>query len=170
MPPRKPQPMIINSWLSYDIAYQKDAVERIFCVPFHLLPASLSPAVLQAQRAIEADGIAAKTVFFQRWLMDEMAQRMDEYMSVKLDAEALLYIALVSDSVMTAKMYLTYIQSRCRRYNRREVDYSLLKNVIFKNGFPQPSALINLWNKQKVNGISSDNLLDHRAAMRSILF
>lgn len=162
--------MIIKSWLPIRTTYDPEAVEKLFCLPFKTLGFKISQESKDAQNIIETTDIDRKITSFQRWVVDEMAERMDEFMSVTMHEEAILYIALMCDSVMTAKMYLTFIQYWCRVNEVKDVTYDLVKNFIFKTGFPPHNQLKDLWGKQKVNGSHSDDLLDYRAAMRSILF
>jgi hypothetical protein len=90
------------------------------------------------------------------------------------DNGLVFFIAIQSKNAGTAIMYLAYLQYRCKKLNKRNLDWELFTSI-FPNGFPNETDLHNIWDAQKVkrhntDSFGSDNLLDYQSAMKSIQF
>ena len=88
------------------------------------------------------------------------------------DQRLLLFLAVVSERVGTAIMYLWYLQYWCFKNNVRELTLDIFCQKVFPYGFPSNDTIETIWDAQKVkrDGMESDNLLDYASAGSSIQF
>ena len=96
------------------------------------------------------------------------------------DDRVLTMLSIISNSIGQAILYLYYIQYNMKQKNEKELTWDIF-NDIFGKGFFNEKDLHVIWDNQKIhkipeelskklNGASSDNLIDHFMASESIMF
>lgn len=166
--------MSISKWFLQDLTVDPAAVEKKFCIPFAELPMCLPQNIMEYRNYISLEGSQWRQVNlsdFQVLQIHAMRIRIKEYLTIRMEDRALVYLTLVSNGYRTHKMLLTYIQYWALKHNQREIDFFTVRDKIFPNGFPDEPTLQRIWYSQKVNhDTGSDNLIDHEKAQQSIQF
>jgi hypothetical protein len=161
---------MIRTWLHEKETRNPDAVEHIFCRKMEQCVFEKSPAFQQALLICNDPAwYTAPLTEFQNWLLGELQDRTDLYLTIKIDNRLLLFIILVSPTINEAWMLLVY----CQYHTTQKKSYYLLFDkgmALFAGGIPSAADFKKLWAAQKVNAEKkSNNLLDYQIAMRSIL-
>jgi hypothetical protein len=155
-----------------------NAVETFFCKPFEQLPeqelnkeqAQMFFAIKQANE----DVLPMIEKYFTKayWWYPAIEKRLNVMFTYTMDARARMILCSWSESVGDIAIYLTYIQYLCKKNNIKHINLDTLTNL-FPNGAKDREVVRGVWEMQKVkkgdNG-TSDNLIDYRSAMQSILF
>jgi hypothetical protein len=131
----------------------------MFCIPFENLA--------RYQTTISYNKILNHLPFYT-----EARERMYDYYTIIIwDMRVIEWICvLTKGSPAMTVMYLTYLQYWCKVHNCRHPDLQIFKQI-FSNGFPEEMEMRRLWYKCKISRHEgSDNLLDHRDALKPIQF
>jgi|TARA_R110000787_G_scaffold11722_1_gene38394 hypothetical protein len=158
-----------------------NSIEELFCLPFSQLP--VTPMTLETTELfmrlimIEKDGsmpnleeTGDELPFAMKLIKSFLKNRFTFRMTEPLQ----LIMAQISGSAGNVVMYLTYLQYKAKRLDKRTLSIEDLANI-FPFGFPTDAVLQDIWDSQKVkrsqvNPMGSDNLLDYQAALQSIHF
>ena len=159
----------------------QNAIEELFCVPFSKFP--VRPMTLEESKMfmqlimIEKDGsmppfeeTKIELPFELRLIKGSLSSRFTFEMTEPLQ----LMIAQISGSAGNVIMYLTYLQYRAKKLDKRKLSIEDFANI-FPMGFPTNKSLQDAWDSQKVNRSAdnpngSDNLLDYQESLQSIHF
>lgn len=107
------------------------------------------------------------------FLMQVIEKRIKHCFTYSIKDEKLtFFLAIISERVGIAIVYLWYLQFWCFKNDVREITIDIFCTQIFPKGFPHIDDIHGIWDAQKVarEGTSSDNLLDYAKAGESIQF
>lgn len=157
------------------------AIEVLFCEPFSKLPVREMTKdemdIFIRLTMIEKDGRDGlipenedDIPFSIKMLRSSLNNRFTFEMTEPLQ----LMVADIAGSVGGIIMFLTYLQYRAKKLNKKKLNIEDFANI-FPMGFPIDKALHDIWDSQKVkrseeNVNGSDNLLDYQTALQSIHF
>jgi len=156
------------------------AVEEVFCKPFSSI--GIRPMTAEESSSLLMFSIADKRNSDESiigntelpFAIQIMRKRIETSFTFQMTEPLELFVGLISGSAGNVIMYLTYLQYRAKKMDKKILNIEDFCNI-FSLGLPNDEGLHRMWENQKVkhsetNPIGSDNLLDYNSAMESINF
>lgn len=156
-----------------DVVFGPSAVEYAFCRLFGELRCRYTIHTLTCVNAVSlATWTELPLSSYKVEIMEAMKSRALSHLTVDIEDRAYTYLAMVSDRMSVAMMFLTYVQYWACQHRCKIITFELLRDKIFEHGFPSGRDLGCLWYAQKIERLpgGSDNLIDYKEAQKSIQF
>jgi hypothetical protein len=160
--------------LNFNVTKDPTAIEKLFCEPFsQLINYPLSKEQGEILFSLFLCDIKETQEIEYPFLIKLIKKRLETFTFKLNQLNAILFIAIVSETPGKAVMYLTYLQWWSKKNGINNITLDILCEKIFPLGIPSNEDLNQLWNETKVScptgHLYSDNLIDYSTAMKSIL-
>lgn len=118
---------------------------------------------------INDDGIkAVHEKMMKQWSYKAIVKRVKVSLTVKIDKKVLIFICFLTEGTIGLMvLYVYYLQYWAFKNDVKKIDFSILAERIFPNGFFTQTNLERAWELQKT---SRGNLIDFAPASKSIQF
>lgn len=153
------------------------AIEEHFCKPFSkFIPTQLSKDQIKLMiliYGIKEEDVAdfEKDLTETIWFYPVIEKRIEYMCSYTMDKKAQMLLSSWCNSVGDVSMYVAYIQYLCKQRNIKHVTFDCLA-LLFGDGILSSEYARDVWYGQKVSRGSghSDNIIDYRNAVQSLIF